>query len=82
MDRAKRTMGQEPLSSSPASEINFAVDPKSALGTRFIAATTGIVDRRLGTHDLPVGEVGRNPASPFPLETGKRTLETGPSYER
>ena len=80
MDRTQRPLETQSSESASASEIDFAVDPKAKVGARFISTTTGIVDRRLGTHNLPLGAPGRNPASPVPMEKDKRALEIGPGY--
>lgn len=80
MDRTQRPMGQESCSPTSASTIDFQIDPKSQVGARFISTATGIMDRRLGTYDLPMGAPGRNPASPVSMAEDKGVVGIGQGY--
>jgi hypothetical protein len=79
MDRAQGPVEEKSGASPQTPKIDFAVDPKSQVGVGLVSATTGIVDRRLGAYNLPLGAPGRNPASPIPLETNPGALEVGKS---
>jgi len=82
MDKSTRRLGSGEIPAPSPSTINEQVNLIPSQTTGLDAVATRPVDRSLGTHNLPLGTNQRNPSSPFPPETGKRTLETGPSYER
>ncbi len=82
MDTTKGRLGKSESEAASAPTLNQFVDPVSAELTRLNTIPTGVPNRSLGTNYTPLGTPGRHPSSPFPPETGKRTLETGPSYER
>lgn len=63
-------------------ETLLQTHPQFTGGIMLDPRSTGSVNRSLGSDYIPLGAPRRNPSSPFPDETGKRTLETGPSYER
>jgi len=82
MGRSTRRMDESKSEAPPSPEIIRWTDPFTPGFFETNAGTTRPADRCLGTDNLPLGTQERNPSSPFPPETGKRTLETGPSYER
>jgi hypothetical protein len=82
MDRSTRRMDEGKGETPSTPDFDEFFNPLSPKFLGLNAIPTGVPARSLGTHNLPVGAQERHPSSPFPPETGKRTLETGPSYER
>lgn len=82
MDQSTRRLDQSESPAAPTSKANlpFAALLASFLG--FDASPIGPVSGSVRPDGFPLGTPQRNPSSPFPDETGKRTLETGPCYER
>lgn len=82
MDTTKGRMDPSESQASQTSTFDEFFNPFSPFFFGFDPGSARIIFRGLGTDNLPVGTPGRHPSSPFPPETGKGTLETGPSYER
>jgi hypothetical protein len=82
MDMSKGCLVTRKIPPAQTSTPDFGVNPITPEATMLNTIPTGSMDRSLGKHNLPLGTPGRRTPSPFPDETGKRTLETGPLYER
>ncbi len=82
MDRSTRRLDEGTIPASSTPDFDEFFNPLSPKFLGLNAIPTGVPARSLGSYSFPVGAQERHPSSPFPPETGKRTLETGPSYER
>ena len=82
MDRSTRRLGQGKDETPSAPEIDSPIGPFTKVPPGAYPITIRFQPGCEWPNSVPVGTPQRNPSSPFPPETGKRTLETGPSYER
>lgn len=82
MDRSTRRLDQSESESTSAPTLDKCVDILAALKAAINASPARSPARSIRVNSFPMGTPQRHPPSPFPPETGKGTLETGPSYER
>lgn len=82
MDRSTGRLdeGTIPASSTPEAPSQIGPFVKVQPGTYPVTISLPVGSE--WPNSVQVGTSKRHPSSPFPPETGKRTLETGPSYER
>lgn len=82
MDRSTRCLDASQGQTPSASENFLPLDTVIEVSLGAYPITVRNPRWCVRADNFPLGEGQRNSSSPFPPETGKRTLETGPSYER
>ena len=82
MDQSTRRLDEGAIPASSTPEITSPIGPFVKVPVGAYPVTVSLPVGCIWPNSVEVGKAQRHPSSPFPPETGKRTLETGPSYER